>query len=611
MDADEQRQLREDAQLASDSLKRLMQLQTKVDEHLTQIKQRTEFANHSTVASTRELRVQLSLLTAQFNAAATQLSTLEPLLATAAESLMPTTAEPPAEEAPVDTVDEQPQAAIAEKSYRLIYQSGRPPITDRPARLRLSRDELSKMFGHLQPWELARHRRPLGTPLFHQSVANYTKLVIDCEDDTARRMWAAMPLAVAHRWGKRATNVREIKHRYPKWREGWCRGTWVAVVEGHAIGRAAIWEKKVRQREGTAGDDGDGQPAHEGTLEVLSFEAVELGASIDIPRPPPSSDLPPAPDGLIHLPALTTVDNIPGECMAARVGRQWRTPAIKTLVTRGRFGAASEVQGGRAWLADCGAIVEVLDLEAISQPDGAASVLSALPADGQSLAALRTLRCLPLRSSPAGIDRLREVMVARGARRSIRELEIYLGEYLLGDTDDWEILLQKAAQLVAAVSHREALSQPIVRQGGSGDREIAAETLSRTSSSTPTLQRIVHDFAKTADIVVYGGDEAHRVAITNDTFPTAIKLRLTRDALANEAKQERAIEIASHMPSLWWIEAGDAEIEAVLDAPTGEVWTFLERLQTVLIREGRERCLAVDLCLPANAFADDDQSPCL
>jgi len=101
------------------------------------------------------------------------------------------------------------------------------------------------------------------------------------------------------------------------------------------------------------------------------------------------------------------------------------------------------------------------------------------------------------------------------------------------------------------------------------------------------------------------------VAITNDTFPTAIKLRLTRDALANEAKQERAIEIASHMPSLWWIEAGDAEIEAVLDAPTGEVWTFLERLQTVLIREGRERCLAVDLCLPANAFADDDQSPCL
>ncbi|CEL96791.1 unnamed protein product [Vitrella brassicaformis CCMP3155] len=589
MDANEQRQLREDAQLASESLKRLMQLQTKVNEHLTQIKQRTEPANNDTVASTRELRVHLSLLTAQCNAAATQLSTVEPLLATAVDALIATAAEPPAE-APVDTVEEQPQAAPAERSYRLIYESGQLPINIGPARLRLSRDELSNVLGHLQPWELARHCRPLGTTLYHQSAANYTNLVIDCKDDKARRMWGTMPLAVAQRWGKRATNV--------------------ALVEGHAVGRAEIAEKKRREREGGEGtaaaaaeqDDDGSWSADEGTLEVLSFEEVELDDSIrnDIPYPPPSSALPAAPSAPVHLPALKTVDNIPGVCLSAREGRQWLTPAVKTLIIRD---LSAEVEGARAWVGDFEAI-EVLELR--WDDDDAASVLSALPADGKSLAALRTLRGVEMDSSPADIDRLREVLVARGVSRSLRELEI---DQATGRRY-WN-RLQNTAQLVDAVAHPEALSQPIMRECDR-DGQIDAEILSRSSSTgTPTVQKLVGELAKTAHIVAYRGfDEAVPAVITDDTFPAAHTLLLLNVALDDEAKKERAVEIASHMPNLSHIKGSDGDGQ-LLNAPAGDVWMFLERLQAALVSKGRERSLAVDLNPLTNEFADDHQSPCL
>ncbi|CEM27696.1 unnamed protein product [Vitrella brassicaformis CCMP3155] len=516
--------------------------------------------------------------------------------------------------------DTEPQAPVVSgPSYRLIHRSGNPPpVNQGPARRRLSRDVLANVFGHLQPWELTRYRRPLGTPLFHQSAANYTKLVIDCEDDTARQMWETMPLAVAHRWGKRATNVREIKHRHPEWRGEWCRGTWVALVEGHGSGRAVIADKKRREREGGEGtadaaamrDGDDPRSADEGTLEVLPFEEVKLDKSVDIIDPRPSYRLPPAPAGPIHLPALKTVDNISSECLYARVGRQWRTPAVKTLTIRGDL-HESEVEGARAWLGDCEAI-EVLDADEVAGVP--ASVLSALPADGKSLAALRTLRGIRLLvGTPAEIDRLREVLVARGVRRSIRELKIVWNT--LSNTDeDWE-RLQKTAQLVDAVAHPEALSGRVVRKSW-GCGHIDAEFLSRTSSAgSPTMQRIVDEFAKTADTVKYkGGDEPVPAAITDDTFPAAHTLQLLGGALADDAKEERAIEIASHMPSLARIDVGDAIYGAHLDAPADEVWVFLERLQTALVSREREKSLSVGLGLPASAFLEplsDQESPCL
>jgi len=348
----------------------------------------------------------------------------------------------------------------------------------------------------------------------------------------------------------------------------------------------------------------------------MSFEAVRLDDSVDIPRPPPSSDLPlPAPTAPIHLPALKTVDKIPSECLSARVGRQWRTPAVKTLITQSLH-AASGVVGAKVWLGDCQTI-EVLDLTEghlrwLSTGRVAADVLSVLPADGRSLAALRTLRGVWIgRSSPAEIDMLREVLVARGVRQSIRELEIDLATILSNSDGHWE-KVQRAAVLVEAVAHRDALRERVVGDCD-GDRDIYAELLSRSSTGTPTVQKLINESATTAGTVMYSGrDEAIPAAFSDDTFGIASILQLLDDALDDEAKKKRAVEIAAHMPSLSHFKAGD--YDEVLDAPAGDVWVFLERLQTALVSKGRERSLSVEMFLPANAFLEPvhaRDSPCL
>ncbi|CEL96789.1 unnamed protein product [Vitrella brassicaformis CCMP3155] len=617
------------------SLDQLLQLQSKVGGCLSQIKQ-LELSNEDPAqASCHEsLRLQLSLLAGHCTASVNQLSCLAPALSSAVDALTPAGDAPPTTCPAAAATDGQTEVAAERRpSYRLVHRSGNAPIHQGAARLRLSRDALSNVFGHLQPWELTRYRRPLGTPLFHQSAANYTKLVIDWENDTARPMWAAMPLPVAHRWGRRSINIREVKHRHPEMGEGWCRGTWASLVEGHASGRVSVAEKKIREREGgegtaaaaAGGHDGD-DPDDEGTLAVLSFDrCMAFG---DISRRPPSHDLPPAPAAPVHLPALKTVANIPDECASARAGRNWRTRGIKTLGLR-RFGHfpsdGVHMENAKARLADCGGL-EVLDV--IDSEVGCGEMVGALSElPPHSLSGLRTLRGLAVAGYPyrgywqAGslddIDRLREVLVARGVKRSIRELKIDIGEVLRDTDEHWEIL-QKTAQLVEAVAHPDALSQHIMGFGYSNG-EIDAEILStsRSSLGTPTAQRTICECAKVACIVTYRGfdDEAHSLAVTDDTFPTAHTLRLAGDALANNTKKKRVLEVASRMPNLYKIEGGDEHHGGVLNAPVSEVWQFLHKLQKEMTSRGRERSLDVELLsLSASAFTVplyDSQSPCL
>ncbi|CEM14136.1 unnamed protein product [Vitrella brassicaformis CCMP3155] len=514
-----------------------------------------------------------------------QLGSIAPLLSTLTTRLQqggPSLASAVAVDAPNSTTEAaaasgaahtKPQAAVASgPSYRLIHRSGNPPPVNQghqgPARRRLSRDELANVFGHLQPWELTRHRRRLGTSLFHQSAANYTHLVID--------------------------------------------------LEGHGSGRAAIADEKRREREGGEGtadaaavaqDDDDPRSADEGTLEVLSLEEVDLDDSIVIPYPPPSRALSPAPAAPIHLPALKTVRNIAHDCLLARVGRQWRTPAVKALITRDNWAAS----GLRAWLAEA---IEVLDLNGrdayISAADEeldlngrraglTADALSGLPADG----------------NPADIDELREVMVARGVSRSIRELEIDMG-WMRSTTFTVE-LCQSVARLIDAIAHPEAVEKGVFELSNDGTcGEIHAELLSRSSTGPAAAQKLIRDFAKRAGTVAYSGlDEAVPAAISDDTFPAAHTLKLMGDdALANGANKKRALEIASNMPSLSCVKAGDEEHEVELDAPAGEVWRFLERLQAALVSRGKERNLSVQWYLGTGAFVPlepvhNKSSPCL
>ncbi|CEM31862.1 unnamed protein product [Vitrella brassicaformis CCMP3155] len=588
-------QLKEQAARVEQGLDQLRQLHSKVGARLSKINQ-LDPANHPAEASSHEsllVHTQLSFLESYVNAAVTQLSSVESGLSGAVDALAAAPTPPPANSSAAAGTDQQPQARRS--SYRLVHRSSIPPsVYEGPARRRLSRDELSNVFGHLQPWELTHYRRPLGTRLFNQSAANYTNPVIDCEDDKARRMWAAMPLAVAQRLGQRATNIREIKHRYPEDCECWCLGTWVALVEGHASGRAAIAAKKKREREGG-----------EGTAAAAAGQADGSGQSAD--------------DG-----TLETVDNIPLECISARADRQWRTPAVTTLIVGTDLDLSSydeeEWDGLEAWVGGCDAI-EVLDLKRIyfTTTEG---LLSALPADGKSLAALRTLRGVSMdeavwmETDKVGIDRLREVMVARGVKRSVRELKITVRR--MPSRDGAVTWSESAARLIEAVAAPEVVWEEVFAPtDDSTSGRIDAELLS-LSSSTGTLpaQKLIVDYAKTAGTVTYSGcHETTPNAITDDAFAAAHTLRLVGDALADSDKKNRAVDIASKMPNLARIEAPH-RLGETLTAPVREVWRFLERLQTARESRGRaEKSLSyVGLTLPPGALAistDNPASPCL
>uniref|UniRef100_A0A7S1JNI2 Uncharacterized protein n=1 Tax=Vitrella brassicaformis TaxID=1169539 RepID=A0A7S1JNI2_9ALVE len=182
-------------------------------------------------------------------------------------------------------------------------------------------------------------------------------------------------------------------------------------------------------------------------------------------------------------------------------------------------------------------------------------------------------------------------------------------------TDETVECSQNVARLIDAIARHEAVEKGVFALNNDGTcGRIDAELLSRSSTGPAAAQQLIRDFAKRAGTVTYrGGDETHRVAATADTFPAAHTLRLLGDALDDEAKMERAVEIASHMPSLSCVKIGDHQ---ELDAPATEVWRFLERLQAALVSRGKERNLSVQWYLGTGAFVPlepvhNKSSPCL
>jgi len=176
---------------------------------------------------------------------------------------------------------------------------------------------------------------------------------------------------------------------------------------------------------------------------------------------------------------------------------------------------------------------------------------------------------------------------------------------------------QRVARLIDAIAHPEAVQKGVFALSNDGTcGQIYAELLSRSSTGPAAAQQLIRDFAKRAGMVNYSGDdEAIPAAITDDTFPAAHSLLLLSDALANGAKKKRAVEIASHMPSLSCVDEGDAAGDGVvLDAPVGDLWSFLERLHVELVRRGKERSLTLGLWLSPAAFTasmEDLANPCL
>ncbi|CEL96796.1 unnamed protein product [Vitrella brassicaformis CCMP3155] len=130
------------------------------------------------VANARSVKDSLVLLLDQDPATvAAQLGSIAPLLSTLTTRLQqggPTLTSAVVVDAPTSTTEAaaatgaahtEPRAPVntGGPSFRRIHTTGNPPpvnVNQGPARRRLSRDELANVFGHLQPWELTRHRRP-------------------------------------------------------------------------------------------------------------------------------------------------------------------------------------------------------------------------------------------------------------------------------------------------------------------------------------------------------------------------------------------------------------------------------------------------------------------
>ncbi|CEM31425.1 unnamed protein product [Vitrella brassicaformis CCMP3155] len=158
--------------------------------------------------------------------------------------------------------------------FRLIHRSGRPPARQQsPASKRLSVEELSRVFGHLHPWELTRLRPAISSSLVRTSAGLYSHLALDCSNDETAPFWVTMPLKLAHRWGERAVNLRTITLRQPRNMNLWCNVTIETLVEGHARGRAAMIDRERRRASeegGLAQQPVQTQP--EGSLEHIIFD---------------------------------------------------------------------------------------------------------------------------------------------------------------------------------------------------------------------------------------------------------------------------------------------------------------------------------------------------
>ncbi|CEM11832.1 unnamed protein product [Vitrella brassicaformis CCMP3155] len=247
-------------------------------------------------------------------------------------------------------------AAPQQPSYRQVHVSGRQPPNQPPGRLRLSRDELANVFGSFHPWELTHRRRVLGQALFDAAAANYTHLTIDgSAKGGVRQLWGRMPHKTAYKWGQRASHLTHLHTILPfESISRWCRGTWVALIEGNAAARKAIndEEKKVQQE---GGEEGTARPAHHvpqpaSSIKVISFDDDhDSSFRCDTSAEP----LPPSP---VDLSNLEEVHNMPCQYAAVRAGRRvWRAPRLRVL-TFGReqgYGVEDIKSNHSCWMEAC------------------------------------------------------------------------------------------------------------------------------------------------------------------------------------------------------------------------------------------------------------------
>ncbi|CEM02706.1 unnamed protein product [Vitrella brassicaformis CCMP3155] len=464
--------------------------------------------------------------------------------------------------AAVEASPEQPPNAdssmVEERvlSFRLTSTSGKPPTNDGPARLRLSPDELAGVFGFYQPWELARVAPKIGKMVFDGAAKGYTHLTIDGSDKGGvRQLRERLPLELAYRWGQRATNHTHLHVIYPCWASSWCRGIWVAILEGNAAARKAMRERREEgQAEGgasaAAAASRQDSPSAASSIKVLSFEKdSDDGVLYHVGDVVSAEPLSPSPSP-VNLSALEEVHAMPYDCAAVRTDdRVWHTPSVRVMTFKANS-ALDERRELKEWMTSCEHL-ETFDggLRPYDKVD-----LLRVPPVGTSLARLRSIGTL---NAGVLIDDeladLQEALVERGCRKSLSELPI-VAEW--GVPCKW--VLCELARLSEAVLQPQALDKPQVVRVTGPENLMGLELIEWMADESSQVQKLVREFAAVAGVVVYKNELTDPNAAADTVyFPSATIFRCPPQHLSAEVVDGLARTVANSMPQCRTIELVD------------------------------------------------------
>mmetsp|Transcript_19750 Transcript_19750/g.56692 ORF Transcript_19750/g.56692 Transcript_19750/m.56692 type:complete len:319 (-) Transcript_19750:1258-2214(-) len=267
--------------------------------------QPSHITSEASLRAARDVGYQMTLMASHMAAVTTQLALQRIPLASAVAALTASTADEPHQElhpkeetsdaaAPAQTQDEPPGRV---PSYRLVFRSGNKPINEPPV---LNPDNCACIFGSLQPWELARLRPAIGKHIFHQAAQQYTHLTIDSDDGETRGIWERMSCEMAHRWGQRSRNLKELTIRHPE--ADWCTATPAVSKRAAAPHRRQPW-MMTRRPEPRPFAIPPHTPHSRYCGSKMPMAMLVIGTPSARPPPPPST-CPPSPPSSTSSPSM-------------------------------------------------------------------------------------------------------------------------------------------------------------------------------------------------------------------------------------------------------------------------------------------------------------------
>ncbi|CEM39275.1 unnamed protein product [Vitrella brassicaformis CCMP3155] len=280
--------------------------------------------------------------------------------------------------------------------------------------------------------QLARSIWPHAAPhLSDVTISSATKEERSSKEE--RLFWQHVHLAFVTQLAARLTRLTSITLRYPLGpsRFTWCFDVFVAIID--IAGRRAA-------------------NLTEGTLQTITIQGVRLTGTARLsrthPRLPAPLDPPPTLDALTTITGLTLWHD-------GLANRSWRMPSLATAKQRnwdadrlGQFISSSRslrCVDGRFADEEWADVFERIPATPVGQQGG-------------PLAQLESIGTIVVREdNPAGIDRLEKVLVARGCRRSLKELHV-----------------DRSVDYAAAAGHDASISRPTLPVLLALDRMVGA-----------------------------------------------------------------------------------------------------------------------------------------